>query len=369
MVTTAFSVTESPAIWNEEQQRAHALQRAPLWPNPHCVRVRLDEPSMEAAIRGVSMYFASIVPPFTAKQRACEGFLVRLLRSRLRLVRTEFLRMKLKDTENKERLQYSMKEKRRAYLRLYFSPEEMTTVKEGLEILGRRLEGDLTDVERRLMLRCTVLSQAVQAGQTPHSELVRELNHQRAAAMAAPKPQARSGGQMTGVAVSADLRVRMREWTVRAALFAVLSYMRYNSASPQSWKRAFRLLERVIGLHRDVIASQVRHGKPGYWLREGGIVRRGLGIEPNKQAYITPRLSIRELRIFREGLELRKGELARAGEDAGSEWRRQLNRTERVLLLKATLLYGAKYGVGRRRVGWQVGGLAKKMRARSRTRP
>ena len=366
MVTAAFSVTESPAIWNEEQQRAHALQRAPLRPKARYVRVRLDEPSMEAAIRSAAVYCTSIMPPFTARRETCEAFLVRLLRLRMRLVRTEFLRRKLKDMMDKERLQYRVKEMHDAYLRLRLSPEEMTIVKDSLEVLGPRLERNLADAERRLLLRCTVLHQAMEAGKRPHSELVRVLNGQRNNAVAlALEP--RNDGQKAGNAGSAELRLRFREWTVRAALFAIMSYMRY-STSPLSWRRAYRLLERMIRMHRDVIASQVRYGKPGYWLSQGGVVRRGLGVEPNKQAYVTPRFRIQELRIVREGLELRGGELGRASEESGKAWRRQLNPTERVLLLRATLLYGARYDVGKRGIAWRLGGLSKKKREGPRAR-
>jgi hypothetical protein len=91
------------------------------------------------------------------------------------------------------------------------------------------------------------------------------------------------------------------------------------------------------------------------------MVRRALGIEPNRQPYVTPRLPVPELRIIREGPELRKGEMARAEEETGEIGKWQLSPSEKILLLKATLLYGARFDVDRRPAGWQVGGLLKKM--------
>jgi len=360
------SIVGSPAPSGGGEGRAGERQPAPFPPKEGRVRMRLDEPDMEAALKAVSLSAAAIPPSSTAKQKGCEAFLVRLLQSRMRLVRSEFLRMKLEDMDDDERLQYRVKERRVAYQRLYFWPWEVMLLKEGLEELGRRAGRDLTAVDSSLLLRCTVLGQAMQEGRSPHSELVTTLNRHRGARLATAKTRDREGGRRKTVAETANLRIRMREWTLRAVFFAVIAYLRYNVASPQSWNRAYRLLERVVRLHRDAIASQVRYGRPGFYLMEGMTVRRGLGIEPRRQAYVTPRVSIGELRIIREGLELRRGEMARAGEAARAVWRSQLNPTERTLLLKTTLLYAGRSGGGQRG-GRRVGAAIRKLRERTQT--
>jgi hypothetical protein len=160
----------------------------------------------------------------------------------------------------------------------------------------------------------------------------------------------------------------LREWTVRAGFFAVISYTRYNGGSPASLRKVYRLLDRLIRVHRDVIVSQVRHGKPGLWLREGRMVRKGLGIDSNRRAYVTPRLSLWELRIIREGLGLRKGEMARAMEATGSLGVWRLNRSESVLLLKATIPYGARFAGDGHQAAWQVASRLKKLRRESQDR-
>ncbi len=317
------------------------------------VRVRLDEPCMEAAIRATAVYCASIAPDIIARRKASEAFLVKLLRSRLRLVRAEMLRRKLEVLTDEERSHYQVRRKSTAYSQIYFSPTELAIVKNGLDILSRRLQGDLSEAERRLAFRCTTISQAIQAGKNAHSELVRALNSQRRANVVRPATP-RNGNPKQAAMDSAVTRMRFREWTVRAGVFASVSYMWYKT-SAMFWERAYGLLERLIRLQRDVIVSQVRHGKPGHRLREGGVVARGLGIESNKQAYITPRFNIEELWVLREGLELREREV-------------RLNPTERVLLLKAKLLEGAKYGDGRQQLGWRLGGLAKRKRYGVRAR-
>jgi hypothetical protein len=307
------------------------------------------------------MHGASVPPSQLATQRGSQGLLVRLLRSRMRLVRSELLRRKLNDADDDERLQYRVKEKRVAYQRLSFTDGELGILTEGLEELGRRLPRPPSPAERNLLLRCTVLGQAMQAGRRPHSELVAKLNSERTQRIETVKQDERGGDSQGGARETAQLRVRLREWTVRAAFSGVISYMRYNGGSPASMKKAYRLLDRLIRVHREVIVSQIRHGKPGLWLREGRMVRKGLGIDPNRQAYVTPRLTLWELRIIREGLELRKGEMARASEATGflGTWR--LNPSESVLLLKATILYGARYGGDGRPAAWQVASLLKKM--------
>jgi len=360
-------VTESgPASSAGREGRAGEPRPAPLPRKEGRVRMRLEEPDMEAALKAVSLFAAAIPPSSTARQKGCEAFLVRLLRSRMRLVRSEFLHAKLEDREDDERLQYRIKERGVAYQRLYFRPWEVMLLKVGLEELGQRAGRDLSAVERSLLLRCTVLVKAMQEGNRPHSELVTMLNSHRSSEAAGARAQGRGVGRGTTVAESANLRIRLREWTLRAVFFAVIAYLRYNVGSPSLWKRAYRFLERVVRLHRDVIASQIRYGRPGFCLKEGMTVRRGLGIEPRRQAYVTPRLSIGELRIIREGLELRKGEMTRAGGEAGTAWRQQLNPTERTLLLKATLLYTGRYA-GRGRAGWQVRALMRKLREGSQS--
>lgn len=330
--------------------------------------MQFDEPGLEAAIRAISMHGASIPPAQLSKQRGSQALLVRLLRSRMRLVRSEFLRRKLKDADDDERLQYRVKEKEVAHQRLRFTDGELGILREGLEELGRRVPRAPSPAERNLLLRCTVLSQAMQAGSRPHSELIAALNSRRTQRRETVKREERrdeSGGR---VAETAHFRIRLREWTVRAAFSGVTSYMRYNLGSPASLQRAYRLLDRLIRIHREVIVSQIRYGRPGFWLRQALTVRRGLGIDPNRQAYVTPRLTLWELRIIREGLELRKGEMARAREATGflGTWR--LNPSESVLLLKATILYGARYGGDGRPAAWQVASLLKKMRRESQNR-
>lgn len=341
------------AIDRGEELPGSFAHRAPLWQMQGSVRVKLDEPGMEAAIKATSVYCASIAPELATRRLACEAFLVRLLRSRLRLVRTEMLSRKLRGLTDEERLRYSVKERPVAYSQIYFLPAETTYVKDGLEILSRRVEGGLGEAERRLLLRCTVLGQAVQAGKRAHSELVRALNSQRKTNVG-QTPKVGNRGQKSTVVDSAVLRIRFREWTVRAGVFATISYMRHKT-SPLFWERAYRLLERMIRLQRNVIVSQVRHGRPGHRLRDGGVVLRGLGIEPNKHAYITPWFNIEELWVLREGLELKEGE-------------RALNPTERVLLLKAKLLEGARYGANGRHLAWRLGGLTKRKRYRASAR-
>ncbi len=330
-------------------------------PRHSYVRLGFDEPGMDAAIRAVSMYAASIPATQLDRQRGAEGLLVRLLRSRMRLVRSELLLRKLKDTDDDERLQYRAKARQSAYQRLTFTEGEVRILTGGLEELGRRLPRPPSSVERSLQTRCKVMGQAMEAGRRPHSELVAALNARRGERMTTAIPGKQDGKPKRDPFGPALLRVRMREWTVRAAFLGVISYMRYNGASPASLGRAYRLLDRLIGIHRDVIASQVRHGRPGFWLQSGRTVRRGLGIEPNRQAYVTPRFSIQEVRIIQEGLELRRREMARAREATGlGEWR--LNKSEAVLLLKTTTLYGARHGLGGRQAGWQVASMIKRMR-------
>ena len=351
MVMTA-SGAENREAWQDELQRVMGRHRVPVTLVEESVRVRLNEPDMDAAIRAVSVCCASVPPPLFPKREAVEALLVRLLRSRMRLVRTEFHRRKLRYASEEERLDYKVKERPVAYLQLYLLPEEVRFVREGLELLGRRLERGLSAVEDRLLLRCTTLDQAIHAGKSPHAELVRVLNRRRGAP-SRPQDGPRSGRKKDGT--HPDMRLRFREWTVRAAVFGIVSYMRYT-ASPPEWRRAYKLLEKMVRLHRDVIASQVRHGKPGYRLLEGLQVKQGLGIEPSKQAYVTPRLGLQDLRVMREGLELRSGELARAAGSSLSP-RYRLNPTEEVLLLKSKLLYDASYGVGERRIRWRWGRL------------
>jgi hypothetical protein len=316
------------------------------------VRVTLDGPSMEAAIRAIAVYSASIPRDIIARRRASELLLRRLLRSRLRLVRAEMLGRRFGFLKDEDRLHYRAKKKSGIFSQIYLSPEELTYLKDGLETLVRRLQGG-SAIERKLLFRCTIASQAIQAGKKVHSELVRALNVRRKAndGQRSTVPDRNAG---PAVVDSAITRMRFREWTVRAGVFATISYMRYKTAD-MFWDRAYRLLERMIKLQKNVIVSQVRHGKLGYRLRDGLEVVRGIGVEPNKKSYVTPGFNIEELWVLREGLELRDGETG-------------LNPTERVLLLKARMLEGARYGAGRRQLAWRLGGLAKRKRYGPRVR-
>jgi hypothetical protein len=317
---------------------------------------------MEAAIRAVSMFGASIPAAQLDKQHGAEGLLVRLLRSRMRLVRSEFLLRKLKDTDDDQRLQYKVKAKQRACQRLVFTDGELRILKRGLEELGCRLPRALSSAERNLQVRCNTLTQAMEVGRRPHSELVATLNAGRGKRVATVNLDKQSVKPRRDASEASYLRMRMREWTVRAAFMGVISYMRYNGASPVSLGRAYRLLDRLIKIHREVIASQVRHGRPGFWLGSGRTITRGLGIEPNRQAYVTPRFSVQELRIIQEGLELRRREMRRAREATGLLGKWRLNPSEAVLLLKATTLYGARHGLAGRQAGWQVVSMLEKLR-------
>ena len=346
MVVTISSVEETQN-GSENGQRMVLHLRAPVKLVQGLVRVRLDEPCMDAILRVMSVYCASIPPQFHAKREAIEALLLRLLRSRMRLVRSEFLRLKLEYASEEERLDYRMKAKTAAYVQLYLMPEEVMFMKEGLELLGSRLERDLNSIEDGLLHRFASLGQAIQAGKNPHSELVRALNRRRGM----KRKESETGRGAARTSTPGTMRLRFREWTVRAAIFGIVSYMRYVGSSHE-WRRAYRLLQRMIRLHRDVIASQVKHGKPGRYLINGEPVKAGLGIEPNKRAYITPRLGIHDLQVMREGLELRSGELEKAAGDSLSP-RYRLNPTEQVLLLKSKRLYDAAFGVGDRRVRWR----------------
>ena len=85
--------------------------RAPVKLVQGLARVRLDEPCMDAILRATSVYCASILPQFHARREAIEALLLRLLRSWMRIVRSEFLRLILEYASEDERLDYRMKAK------------------------------------------------------------------------------------------------------------------------------------------------------------------------------------------------------------------------------------------------------------------
>jgi len=73
----------------------------------------------------------------------------------------------------------------------------------------------------------------------------------------------------------------------------------------------------------------VRYGTPLEYRKR----KRGAQVDLNRQAYSTPQLSITELRILREGLELRSIMLRGTG--------RQMNSSEAGLLWKVKIVYSA----------------------------
>lgn len=120
------------------------------------------------------------------------------------------------------------------------------------------------------------------------------------------------------------VRLRFREWTVRAAIRGMASYLKYDRKPA-----AERLLDKLLLLHSAVSRAQVRYGTPSLYR----IRKRGVQVDLNRQAYATPKFSITELRILREGLELMSIMLRGTG--------RQMNSSEAGLLWKVKIVYSA----------------------------
>jgi hypothetical protein len=290
---------------------------APRWAKGQ-VRVRLSGPELAAAIKAVALYCGG-----GAGREAGKELLVRLLRSRLRLVRAE------------------LAGKGRPSTRLYLSPEEVGIVKEGLDAMPA---GDRAGLAGRF----AVLVRAGVKGTAPErirSEIVGVMNAARRAGRGGAGSNPRTPGRSGTAAGRVLMRIRFREWTVRSAISAVAAYMRFGGADGGARLWAYRFLGRLVALHREVIIAQVRRGRHP---TSGWRPSRGSEIEPAKLAYITPSFSIREVTAVRKGLELMRAEAERRREEeqaAGRPGRwRTLDPTEAALLRRTTALYGAYYG-------------------------
>ncbi len=340
MVIAAAPMPSSSSLSASEEEeqrqlrwRAYALLMAPRWMKGQ-VQVQLSGPELAAAIRAAALYHGA----GHAESGEGKELLARLLRSRLRLVRAE-----LAAREGRRRPPRT---------RLYFSPEEIGIVKEGLDAMPA---GDRAGLTGRftVLARAGVKDTALERRRI-RSEIVSAMNVAGLAGRGAGRrgrgPGLRAsnkGGTAPPAARRAPMRMRFREWTVRSAIFAVAAYMRYDDASSSGGARlwAYRFLGRLVALQREVIAAQVRRGRrpPAYWTPS-----RGSKIEPAKLAYITPSFSIREISAMRKGLELMRAEAERRSEEeqaAGRPGRwRTLDPTEAVLLRRTTALYGAYYG-------------------------